>query len=292
MRLLALLTIFMGLTNFLKAQEEFKEIALSKAKTMIGAYNSKDYVRFADFQTPEQYPFEDKTMLYNTWKSVMQAETRNISNFEIKRFGIYDSTQQAYFTMKFGDNNSSFFGISSNNGENWFFTQFIGKFNFEQIKKMMMHQLDLSFADLDPGYGKRMYYKEGEQILPFEYEDINGNLLKSELLKGKVIVLNFWSTTCGPCIKEMPHLNKLVEKMKDKDIVFIAPAFYSSINNLNSFLQKHPFAYNIIALNADDYNILELPTHIIIDRNQKVIGKYVGSSDENLMKIESILNNL
>ncbi len=293
MRLLALLIIFMGLTNFLKAQEEFKEIALSKAKTIIEAYNSKDHVKYVDLLTPEQYPIEAKTKFYDAFKRVMENDARNISNLKIKRFGIYDSTQQAYFTMKFGNNNSSFFGISSNNGENWYFTQFIGTFNFEHIKKMMIRQLDPSFADLDPSYGKRISYKMGEQVSPFAYEDINGNLLKSESLIGKVIVLNFWSTSCAPCIKEMPQLNKLVEKMKNKDIVFIGLASNTNKQKLqDSFLHKHKFLYQIVTINGNDYSINALPTHIIIDREQKVIGEYLGASDENLMKIESLLNDL
>jgi thiol-disulfide isomerase/thioredoxin len=292
MKSLTQLTILLIFSNFLNAQEEFKKIAFSNAKAMIEAYNEHDYIKVGDFLTPEQYPYEDKTKLYESLKKALEHDTRVITDLKLERFGIFNDTQQAYFSIKSGGRNASFFGISSYEGINWFFTQIIGRFNYEQIKKMMMPQLDSSFADLDPNYKNRISYNEGEAIPPFAFEDINGNKFDSEELQGKVIVLNFWSTTCGPCIKEMPHLNKLVDKMKDKDIVFIAPAFHSSKIELNSFLSKHPFSYNIVALNADDYNIWALPTHIIIDRNQKVIGKYVGSSDENLMEIESILNIL
>lgn len=292
MKSLTLLTILLIFSNFLKAQEEYKEIALSNAKAMIEAFNEKDHVKAADFLTPEQYPFEDKAKLYNRMEKFLKNDTRIISELKLERFGIYKGTQQAYFTIKSGNRNFSFLGISQDNGGSWFFTQFIGKFNYELIKKMMMPQLDSSFADLDINYNNKISYNEGELIPQFIFEDINGNKFDSEELRGKVIVLNFWSTTCGPCIKEMPHLNKLVDKMKNKDIVFIAPAFHSSKNELNNFLSEHPFAYNIVTLNADDYNIWALPTHIIIDRNQKVIGKYVGGSNENLIKIESLLKDL
>jgi hypothetical protein len=70
-------------------------------------------------------------------------------------------------------------------------------------------------------------------------------------------------------------------------------AYNSTKNELvNDFLPKHPFLYQIVPVIAEDYNIWALPTHIIIDKNQKVIGKYEGGSDENLMKIESLLNEL
>lgn len=293
MKSFTLLTILLISSNLLKAQEEYKKIALDNAKAMIEAMNEKEYVRYADFLTPEQYPFEDRTFFYETWKSALKNDTRIGSNIQLERFGVFDSTQQAFFRCKYGDNNASFFGISADTGKSWYFTQLIREFNYDQIRTMMMPQLDSSFKDLDPNYTQRISYNIGELIKPFEYEDIHGNYLKSEQLEGKVIVLNFWQTTCSPCIKEMPLLNKLVDKMKDKNIVFIAPVTNSTKSELvNSFLPEHPFLYQIVPVKAEDYNIWAFPTHIVIDRNQRIIEKYVGGSDENLIKMESLLNEL
>jgi thiol-disulfide isomerase/thioredoxin len=43
--------------------------------------------------------------------------------------------------------------------------------------------------------------------------------------KGKVIVLNFWATWCGPCVEEMPHFAELAKKYADKDVLFLAVSF-------------------------------------------------------------------
>ncbi len=293
MRHIASLIILLAFSNLLIGQENFEEVALSHAKAMTKALNEKNYVGFADYLTPEQYPFEDKTKLYETWEKVLSNDSSICSNITLERFGIFDNTQQAYFSCKYGDNNTSFLGISVDTGKSWHFTQLIREFNYEQIKKMMIHHLDSSFANLDPNYNKRIFYKIGEQISPFEYEDINGNLLKSESLKGKIIVLNFWNTSCAPCIKEMPQLNKLVEKMKDKNIVFIALASNDNTQSLkNNFLTKHEFLYQIVTIKGDDYQISALPTHIIIDRDQKVVDRFTGASEENLMKLELLLDEL
>ena len=56
-----------------------------------------------------------------------------------------------------------------------------------------------------------------KSVTPFNFTDINGNLLSSDSLKGKTIVLNFWHPQCSPCIAELPELNNLVERMKDKE---------------------------------------------------------------------------
>jgi len=118
-------------------------------------------------------------------------------------------------------------------------------------------------------------------------------MLSSEDLTGKIMVFNFWSVTCGPCIKEMPQLNELVEKMKGKDVVFIAPAFYSPKDYLvEKFLPKHPFAYNIVEItNPDDYNIFEFPTHIVTDKNHKIIYKDASGSPDNIKELNKVIEN-
>lgn len=292
MRQIAILIILTTLSNVLIGQENFESLAISQAKAMAKALNEKNYAGFADYLTPE-YPFKDKTKFYETWEKVLKNDTRICSDIKLERFEHSDSTQQAYFTCKYGKDNTSFLGISTDSGKNWRFTQFIRTFNYEQIKKMMIPQLDSSFANLDPSFGKRISYKTGEKIAPFEYEDIDGNLLASKSLIGKIIVLNFWSTSCAPCIKEMPQLNKLVEKMKNKDVVFIGLASNTNKQKLQtSFLPQHEFLYQIVTIKGDDYQISSLPTHIIIDREQKVVDELIGASEENLIKIESLLNEL
>ena len=146
---------------------------------------------------------------------------------------------------------------------------------------------------VDPKYGKRIDYKIGENITPFDYTDIFGNKISSELLKGKVIVLNFWSPSCGPCIKEIPDLNKLVDKLKNKEVVFIGPAIYTTKENvIKNFLPQHPFKYKIVLINQDDYAITSFPTNIIIDQNHKVIEKISGYLPENIELLEKKINEI
>jgi len=277
----------------INAQEEYQSIAQTNAELLIKAINEDDYTTYANYLTPEQYPWDDKTNLYDLWNKMLTRDTRKFSDIKLERFGIFGETQQAYFSLKIGELDASILGISLDTGKTWHFSQFISEFNYKDIKETQMHQLDIAFADLDVNYNKRVTYEEGEAVVPFEFTDIKGKLWKSSELKGKNIVLNFWSTSCAPCIKEIPELNKLVEKMSDKDIVFIAVTFQSEKEYiLNSFLPKNPFNYNIVLENGNDYQVNSLPTNVIIDRNQKVVGKIIGYSSENISKLESILDTL
>ena len=54
----------------------------------------------------------------------------------------------------------------------------------------------------------------------FAAVDMNGNSYSLGILKGKVVVINFWFVECKPCVIEMPELNEIVEKYKSEEVVF------------------------------------------------------------------------
>lgn len=84
------------------------------------------------------------------------------------------------------------------------------------------------------------------------------NDLTWEKLKGKVVVVEFWATWCGPCIKAIPHLNDLVEQFKDKPVVFIS---VTSENEevVRLFLKNHPIKSAVM---LDDFEVLKQAYHV------------------------------
>jgi len=96
---------------------------------------------------------------------------------------------------------------------------------------------------------------------------MKNKLIDSKKLLGTIIVYNFWFTTCAPCKAEIPKLNQLREKYKDKNIQFVAigldPAY-----KINEFTQKTPLNYDIIAEGrwiAEKFDISSYPTNLIVD---------------------------
>lgn len=87
-------------------------------------------------------------------------------------------------------------------------------------------------------------------------------------LKGKVVVLEFWATWCGPCVQSIPHLNELAEQFKNKPVVFIS---VTSENEevVRLFLKNHPMKTFV---GLDDYQVLNkafrvqgIPQVVIVD---------------------------
>lgn len=114
------------------------------------------------------------------------------------------------------------------------------------------------------------YFVTGSPFGKFKTTDINRNKLNLQEMKGKIVVFNFWFINCPPCKREIPELNKLVEKYKDRnDVVFIAVALDEK-SDLKDFLKTTPFNYTIVDAGrwiASEIGINTFPTNVVVDQN-------------------------
>ena len=139
----------------------------------------------------------------------------------------------------------------------------------EQVKRLTESQRPPESTD----------FTTGKKFSSFDATDIEGNKVKTEDLKGKVLVINFWFISCYPCRFERPYLNQLVNEYKsDKDVVFIAVSLDPKAK-LEEFLKTNPFNYTII---PDGNKIVKkipltsYPTHVIVNKEGKVVFHTVG----------------
>ena len=122
-------------------------------------------------------------------------------------------------------------------------------------------------------------------------KSLEGNNVSIKDFKGKYVVINWWATTCAPCIKEMPGLNSLVEKYKsNSEVVFLAIA-YDEKEKVNYFLNKKEFNYIQNLGDAEASNIFgeSFPKNIIV--NPKGITSYYseGANENKYLDIDDEL---
>lgn len=276
----------------LTAQKQLEQKALFDANQMASLFNQGDFPKYIDYLVPSVYNHDSANKKFLVEMYSQNKDTNKLEVVKLLKLKTVNGEQQALFLHRFHQRNGYIVGISNKQDKQWHFTQpWSEDVQFDQVLKMVP-SLDPTFATLlDPKYGKRINFSQNQPIQPFRYTDIKGNTLSSQDLAGKVLVFNFWSITCPPCIKEMPQLNELVESMKGKEVVFIAPAIYSPKDLLvEKFLPKHPFAYHIVEItNPDDYSIFEFPTHIVTDKNHKIIYKAANGSPETVNELSKII---
>ena len=78
-----------------------------------------------------------------------------------------------------------------------------------------------------------------------QFKDVNGKIVDLSALRGKTVVVNFWSTWCPPCIEEMPMFNEVHGQWKDRNVAFVGIAA-DQADNVKAFLKKTPVDYVIV----------------------------------------------
>jgi peroxiredoxin len=127
----------------------------------------------------------------------------------------------------------------------------------------------------------------------FEGTTLDGNDIYLSALENKVVVLNFWFTTCLPCLKEIPELNKLAANYQDADVVFIGLA-RDTPEKLEAFFKRFgSFNYQIIPESyaiATQYKVVGWPQSMVIDRQGKIFKAWAGVDKNPVALVHDIEN--
>ncbi|MFM7203196.1 MAG: redoxin domain-containing protein [Myxococcota bacterium] len=138
---------------------------------------------------------------------------------------------------------------------------------------------------------------EGTPMLPFTVQGLNqgkvGKVLSSDQYKGKVLVLDFWATWCGPCRTAMPVLERLQKELGPKGLVVLGVSSEET-KVIQDFMTNNPLGYQVahdpVGEMKQDYEIDKLPTLYVID--QKGIVQEVGIGSGHLSALEATLRRL
>lgn len=137
----------------------------------------------------------------------------------------------------------------------------------------------------------------GNTMPDFQGEDVDGKLIKLSDYKGKVVLLNFWGTWCGPCQQLMPHeIKKVTVEYKNRPFAMIGVAMDNAAA-LKEFLAVRPLPWaNIVdrtGVIAKVWNVDVVPSFLLIDHHGTIRGRWFSGvtrdAEEVWKEVESLV---
>jgi len=123
----------------------------------------------------------------------------------------------------------------------------------------------------------------GDVASDFTLRDINGQSVTLSELKGRVVIMSFWATWCGPCKEEMPHLQKMYAELESEGltVLSISTDDARSASRVKPFIKKNGYSFPVL-LDRDStvisaYNPSKtLPFTVVVDRAGEVAKRHSG----------------
>jgi cytochrome c biogenesis protein CcmG, thiol:disulfide interchange protein DsbE len=129
---------------------------------------------------------------------------------------------------------------------------------------------------------------EGEKAPAFDVKEV-GSAKKVSLsdLKGKVVLIDFWATWCGPCRMIEPEIDQLYAKYKDKGFEVLAVS-NEPINDIERFAKtrthSYPIFHDYIGAANGVFKVESLPTQVIVGRDGTIVWSQVGAETGSLTR--------
>jgi thiol-disulfide isomerase/thioredoxin len=163
-------------------------------------------------------------------------------------------------------------------------------FDAQSLAKADSQELDQLFDD--------MAVIKMVQALPVEIrlKDLNGRLVNLSDFRGKIVFLNFWTTWCYACRIEMPDMEKLHQKFKNKDFAIVSVNLQESASQVKQFFEEFKLTFTAL-LDSDGevgahFMITAIPTTFILDKKGIIIGKVMGPRDWDSKKAFALFEHL
>jgi len=164
----------------------------------------------------------------------------------------------------------------------------------EKIKPLnaeMYEQISKQFKEMEEGMASELAAKAqlqvGKEPFPIAEKDIEGKDVSIAGFKGKVLIIDFWATWCGPCMGELPNLQKLYNAQHANGLEVLGISLDQDENALKSTVKKRNMTWPIVAdmkgwqnAIAQKWGVRSIPATFVLDK--KGIIRHIGLRGEEL----------
>jgi len=142
----------------------------------------------------------------------------------------------------------------------------------------------------------------GTMAPDFEVPAWGGGTVRLSSLRGKIVVLDFWATWCGPCKASLPHVQKVYDQVKDKNVAFVAMNVWDEKPAYDEWIPANkqyslPFSFDpagrgITSIATSQYRVSGIPTTYVIGTDGKIAASILGFNGLGDHRLEEALSKL
>jgi len=114
----------------------------------------------------------------------------------------------------------------------------------------------------------------------FSLPSLDGKTVSLASFRGRVVLLSFWATWCGPCKQELPSIQALYEKMKSKGLTVVAVDLMEDGKTVGDFVKAHGMTFPVLIDGSGKvggtYDAGSIPTNYLVDRKGRILARVVG----------------
>jgi peroxiredoxin len=128
-------------------------------------------------------------------------------------------------------------------------------------------------------------FSQQQQAPDVTFITINGQKISTQDLHGKVVMVNFWATSCATCVKEMPQMVETYNKFRQDGLEFVAVAMsYDPPNYVLNYAETRKLPFKVALDSGGDLarqfgDVSMTPTTFVIGKDGKILKRYLGEPD-------------
>lgn len=139
----------------------------------------------------------------------------------------------------------------------------------------------------------------GDAAEDFTLRDLDGQSVTLSDFEGKVVVMSFWATWCGPCKEEMPHLQKMYTAKKDEglEVLSISTDDVRSSGQVKPYIKKNGYDFTVLldkdsSVIATYHPAKTLPFTVVVDRKGEIAKVTQGYNPGDEVELEKFVDTL